>query len=217
MSRIRDAATLILIRDGREVLLGRRSAKHVFMPDRFVFPGGRVDPGDGRVPQPVKLRTAVEEKLTRGCTTHRAGALAMAAVRETFEETGLLLGHPCDSPPTTRSTHWRGFYSRGYVPALDCMDYVARAITPPGRVRRFDARFFLADAARAQGSLRGNGELEELAFVPLDEVQELPLAIVTSMLFELLREELRQNPESITTSQIPFLRSTRGAASLQDD
>jgi 8-oxo-dGTP pyrophosphatase MutT (NUDIX family) len=215
MSRIRDAATLILIRDGREVLLGRRSAKHVFMPDRFVFPGGRVDPGDGRVAQPVRLRAAVERKLTRGCTPHRAGALAMAAVRETFEETGLLLGHPSDQPPRTRSPHWRDFFGRGFVPALDCMDYVARAITPPGRVRRFDARFFLADASRAHGSLQGNGELEELAFVPLEQVQELPLAIVTSMLFELLQEELRQDPEATTTREVPFLREQRGKRNLQ--
>ncbi len=214
--RPRDAATLILVRDNTEVLLGLRSRKHVFMPHRFVFPGGAVDPGDGRVPRPVALREPVQKKLARGCSTHRGHALAMAAVRETWEETGLLLGRESNNPPQSRSPHWRDFYAQGLVPALDVLDYVARAITPPQRVRRFDARFFLADARHAQGELRGNGELEELAFVPLDEVHKLPLASVTAALLERLAPRLRRTSRNTVDDTVPLIRNVRGQHIIED-
>jgi 8-oxo-dGTP pyrophosphatase MutT (NUDIX family) len=151
-----------MVRDNREVLLGVRSAGHVFMPHMYVFPGGRVDAGDARVACPRKLRPEVLARLTASCSPARARALAMTAVRETFEETGLVLGHRVRTPPATRSAGWQPFFGAGFVPALDRMDYVARAITPPNEVRRYDARFFLVDADHMSGELRGNGELEDL-------------------------------------------------------
>ena len=147
----RDAATLIITRDDREVLLGVRTAHHVFMPHCYVFPGGRVDPGDSRVATPFQLRADVEAKLTESVTAARARGLAMAAVRETFEETGLILGAPTAQPLRTRSPHWQPFFATGMVPALDRLDYFSRAITPPNQVRRFDARFFTVDARYVSG------------------------------------------------------------------
>ena len=146
-SRPRDAATLLLLdRSSSEiqVLLGRRHRNHAFMPGKLVFPGGRTDPADGRVPVAANLPPEDEAKLVSGMgargTRHRAKALAMSAVRETYEEAGLLIGRREDF--STHHDDWAGFQEHKVAPSLDGLRYVARAITPPGRVRRFDTRFF---------------------------------------------------------------------------
>lgn len=206
--RPRDAATLIMIREQREVLLGVRNAHHVFMPHRYVFPGGRVDAGDARVPCPVGLPDTEEEKLLQSVGAPRARALAMAAVRETFEETGLILGRPHEDPPRSRSLHWQPFFRAGFVPALDKLHYFARAITPPGMVRRFDARFFITDARYAHGRLEGNGELGDLRWVPLTEVEALPLAPITELVLGLLTQHLV--PDSAKTTEAALYRELAG-------
>jgi 8-oxo-dGTP pyrophosphatase MutT (NUDIX family) len=188
--RPRDAATLIIIRDRREVLLGMRNARHVFMPHRYVFPGGGVDSGDARVACPIALPELAEQRLMQSTSKARARALAMAAVRETYEETGLILGARCQVPLRTRSPHWRAFYGAGFVPALDKLDYFARAITPPGMVRRFDARFFTVDANHVCGELDGNGELGDLHWVNLADIHTLQLAPITELVLHLLGQFL---------------------------
>ena len=188
--RPRDAATLIIVRDKKEVLLGVRNARHVFMPHRYVFPGGRVDAGDARVASPVALPPVVAEKLGISVSAPRARALAMAAVRETYEETGLILGARPRRPVQTRSPHWQAFFAQGFVPALDKLDYFARAITPPGMVRRFDARFFTVDARHMSGHLGGNGELGDLQWMALTDVGRLPLAPITELVLQLLAQTL---------------------------
>lgn len=206
--RPRDASTLIIVRDQREVLLGVRSSKHVFMPHMYVFPGGRVDAGDARVPSPVALRPEVEAKLTRSVSSARARALAMTAVRETFEETGLLLGHRSSVPLRTSSVHWKPFFELGLAPALDKLDYVARAITPPNNLRRFDARFFLVDARHVSGDLAGNGELEDLRWVDLKETHRLALSPITELVLGLLSDRLTGGKTD--KNNIPFYRELAG-------
>ena len=192
--RPRDAATLIIVKDQREVLLGLRSHKHVFMPHRYVFPGGRVDSGDSRVPSPMRLKPEVENKLLETTTAARARALGMAAIRETFEETGLIVGTEHHTSIRSRSKHWRPFFERGVVPALDKLEYFARAVTPPGRVRRFDARFFTVDARHVSGTLRSNGELEDLQWVPIEAATTFPVATITQAILELLQDKTGQVP-----------------------
>ena len=206
--RPRDAATLIVVRDKRQVLLGVRSAGHVFMPHKYVFPGGRVDPGDARVPCPRPLRKTVEAKLCRSVSRARARALAMAAVRETFEETGLVLGRKVSTPPLSRSPHWQPFFDLGVVPALDRLDYVARAITPPGRVRRYDARFFMVDAKHLSGELGGDGELEDLHWVSLDKASKLALSPITELVLNLLKRRITGEPAD--TDKVPFFHELNG-------
>ena len=78
-----------------------------------------------------------------GCAGHRriARALALAAIRETFEETGLAIGVPDHGAPGKPPPGaWSRFAATGVTPALDAIDFLAGAITPPGRPRRFDAR-----------------------------------------------------------------------------
>src|SRR3984957_3272873 len=161
--RPRDAATLILIERGRgkiRVLMGKRHEGHKFMPGKFVFPGGAVEPGDRRMTVAGALDAVVEAKLlarTRRTSPEFARALALAAIRETFEETGLALGvTDRGAPESPPAGGWTRFAATGVFPPLEGLDFLARAITPPGRVRRFDARFFVAEATliahRAEGA-----------------------------------------------------------------
>src|SRR3954447_25609305 len=145
--RPKDAATLILIdRFGRvpKVLLGKRNARHKFMPGKFVFPGGGVDASDKRMPVAHPLDKNAEARLVERFhkgSAIRARALALAAIRETCEETGLLLGihsNAADIP----TGPWMPFAQHNVLPDLSAVHFVGRAITPPGRPRRFDARFF---------------------------------------------------------------------------
>ncbi len=202
--RPQDAATLILLRRGRgepRVLMGQRSASHRFMPNLFVFPGGKVDAGDSRLRPPRDLHPAVLERLTRSCSPARARGLAMAAIRETWEETGLVVAER-DSPTLkTRSPRWREFLQYDANPCLDALQLVARAITPPYHHRRFDARFFMADAdviqVEPQGVLQGSGELLHLHWVSLEDARSLPLPEVTRMVLAEVQRRVRegQRPE----------------------
>lgn len=200
--RPKDAATLIIVRKDHSVLLGRRNAKHLFMPHRYVFPGGSVDAGDARVPCPVPMAKSVEQQLCRSVSAPRARAIAMAAVRETFEETGLILGRRRDPAPASRSPHWQPFFDTGFVPALDHLQYFARAITPPRMVRRFDARFFVCHAEYLSGDLAGNGELLHLHWVKLARASSLPLAPITQLVLELLAQHLDRGKTKTTEAAL---------------
>lgn len=198
-ARPRDAATLIIVRsDGRHprILMGQRSAGHKFMPNKFVFPGGKVDAGDGRLQPPHDLHPDVMARLTRGCSPTRARALAMAAIRETYEETGLVLGEPDTPTLKTRSPHWRDFLQYDVNPRLDSLHFIARAITPPYRKRRFDARFFMGDADLIQGDVHeapeGSGELLGIHWVTLKDAQALELPNITRVVLAEVERRLRE-------------------------
>ena len=212
--RPKDAATLILLRHSHgaaEVLLGQRNARHAFMPNRYVFPGGRVDAYDHRVRVASELRPEVRDRLERATTPARAHALAVAAVRETWEETGLLLAQPLRyGMSSTKRAPWDAFTERGLAPALDCLDYIYRAVTPPGRPRRFNARFFLADAANASGELAGDGELLDLRWVALDEALSLPIPQVTHLVLEEVRRIMDTRPDTPKNRPVPRFQTVNG-------
>lgn len=214
--RPRDAATLIIVRDGdveSEVLLGKRSPQHRFMPNKFVFPGGKVDTGDSRIKPPRDLHPAVLHRLSLGCSPARARALALAAVRETYEETGLIIGEP-DSPTLrSRSPHWGEFLRHDINPRLDVLHYVARAITPPYRNRRFDARFFMVDAKYIQGDIherpQGSGELLDLHWIALSRAQEIKeLPHITRAVLGELKQRLARKAGPETPG--PFVYTRHG-------
>jgi len=213
--RPRDAATLIIVRQGKkapEILLGCRDATHAFMPNRYVFPGGRVDLADGYVPHGTKLRPDVEHRLLHAATPTRAKALAIAAIRETFEETGLIIGKQAkQSFQGAVAEPWRGFLDAGYLPALDALDYIARAITPPGRPRRFNARFFMAEAdAITGGEIKSNGELGDIRWVRLDEAQQLPVPTITSLVLGEVARLLKEPPKRSRARRIPLFKTVHG-------
>ncbi|PZN96767.1 MAG: NUDIX hydrolase [Alphaproteobacteria bacterium] len=180
--RPRDAATLLVIRrDGPapRVLMGRRVRGHAFMPDKWVFPGGRIHPSDFRVATASDLHPDVAAPLARTCALPRARALAATAIRETFEETGLIVGSPGSA--ATRSGEWRDFLATGHLPDLAPLRFVARAITPPARTRRFDARFFTVDADHlvSLDPGAGSGELDEIAWFDWEAAAALDLPSIT--------------------------------------
>ena len=189
--RPRDAATLILVDrtgDAPKVLLGRRHHAHKFMPGKFVFPGGRVEPVDVRMAKAAHLDPRVEQRLMRNVkrpNSTRARALALAAIRETFEETGLLLGVRKDEAPATGKGTWAEIANAGVHPDLGDIHFIIRAITPPGRPRRFDTRFFTADASavvhRIEGVVGPDTELVELVWVPIAEAKRLDMPAVTGV------------------------------------
>jgi 8-oxo-dGTP pyrophosphatase MutT (NUDIX family) len=217
----RDAATLILVRRTGgvpEVLLGCRDARHAFMPNRYVFPGGRVDRADAHVPVASALRPEVDAKLRLAASPTRARALAVAAIRETYEETGLLLAGPlAGKTPAAVDTCWAGFLDRGLAPALDLLDIVARAITPPGRPRRFNARFFIADASRATGEIKSNGELGDIRWVGLDEARQLPLPTITGLILGEVGRLLKEPPQVGAPRLIPLFKTLHGKHLLLEE
>lgn len=206
--RPRDASTLILTREGRtgaEVLMGRRAPGHVFMAAKWVFPGGRIERADFSAKALGDLSSDVARRLEAEMPARRARALALTAVRETFEETGLILGRP--APVASVAGAWREYRRAGALPDLGALSYVARAITPPGRTRRFDARFFMADAAALlhPEPTAGSGELDEIAWLPLDEARTLDLPAITRFVLGEVSERLAQPDRPL-----PFVRMVRG-------
>jgi 8-oxo-dGTP pyrophosphatase MutT (NUDIX family) len=184
--RPKDAATLLVIRrDGPapRVLMGRRAKGHVFMAQKWVFPGGRLHPSDYRVAAASELGDDTARRLGQTApgprALGRARALATAAVRELFEETGLVLGAP--GAARTRSPEWRDFLATGHLPHLAPLSFVGRAITPPVRPRRFDARFFTVDAQHlvSLDPTAGCGELDEIAWFDWDAAAQLDLPSIT--------------------------------------
>lgn len=214
--RPKNAATVMIIRRDAakpRVLMGKRHGGHSFMPDRWVFPGGRIDRGDFTAPSATELLPEVETKLAmtaRHASPQLPRALAMAAIRETFEEAGLLLARKAPSRPGTGG--WREFLEAGALPDLAALDYVARAITPPYRPRRFDARFFMAEADALLSLERRPdcGELDEIEWVDLDEALALDLPNITRFVVAEIAERL-----STGARPIPFMRFLNGARRLE--
>lgn len=192
--RPKDAATLILVDRSSttpKVLLGKRHHKHVFMPGKFVFPGGRAEPNDRLMPIAKALHGHVEKQLMRQVvrpSAVKARALALAAIRETFEETGLLLGAKHDNGAKVPDGPWTDFAKAGFYPDLSVLHFIARAITPPRRPRRFDTRFFSVDASsiahRIENVVHPEAELVELAWVPIAEARNLDMPTITNVVLQ---------------------------------
>ncbi|MFO1141137.1 MAG: NUDIX hydrolase [Amaricoccus sp.] len=186
---VRDAATLILVRrtpEGPQVLMGQRGGGAAFMPEKFVFPGGAVDPDDRMIDGDAGPDPATARRLAVDADPALVRALPRAAVRELWEETGLMLGrHDPAAAARAVPSGWRGFFAAGLVPDTGALRFVFRAVTPPGRPRRFDARFFLADArglAGAHDDFAGaGGELAHLQWLGLAAARRLSLPFITEV------------------------------------
>jgi 8-oxo-dGTP pyrophosphatase MutT (NUDIX family) len=177
---LRAAATVVLWRkagSGHEVLMGQRGAGAAFMPSKYVFPGGAVDPGDDVAPLPMAATCAQRLRAMCDDTAPTPSALAAAALRELHEETGLVI------TPTS-------------APALR---FVFRAITPPGRPRRFDARFFLVDSQHLAGApddfSSAGDELSHLHWIGLTEARALDLPFITEVVLAEVTASLRGAPD----------------------
>lgn len=214
-----DAATLIIIdRKGRQpkVLMGKRHGGHKFMPGKFVFPGGRIEAPDRSMSVVGALHPRAEQTLMARVTRpspQRSRALALAAIRETFEETGLLLGtKEYGAPEKAPIGAWASFRERSVFPDLEALQVVGRAITPPGRIKRFDTRFFAVDrtaiADEVEGAVGPESELVELTWVTIDKAMALDLPPITAVLLGELRARIDAGffPEL----PVPFFYQKRG-------
>ena len=194
----RDAASLLLLEEGAggtSVLMGRRPPASSFIPDAFVFPGGKVDPEDRHVPCPFPLEPDTAGAVQSGASVSisTARALANAAIRETYEETGLLVARPADFRASVAGS-WREFEERGLAPDQAALVAIGRAITPSVSPVRYHARFFVARATRARGALRANDELLDLGWYPIEEALRLPIIDVTRLMLEETQRWIR-SPE----------------------
>lgn len=190
----RDAATLMLIdRAGPEpkVLLGRRHDAHKFMPGKFVFPGGRIEALDRAMSAETELHPDTQAKLlvrVPDPSAEVARGFALAAVREMAEETGLLLGKKRDTAPSVPGDIWAEFAKAQVHPDLAHIHFIARAITPPKRPKRFDTRFFTADATaiahKIEGIISPDAELVELVWIPIAQAAQLDMPTVTGVVLE---------------------------------
>ena len=198
--RPRDSATLILIdraHDVPKVLLGRRHERHRFLPGKFVFPGGRIEPADRLMAVSAALHDRHLARLmlrTKRPSLAKAASFALAAVRETYEETGLMIGIPSANPVPVPPGVWEAFAKAGILPDLSQIHFIARAITPPKRPLRFDSRFFAADVAtiarREDGFVGPDKELVELVWLPLNEARKLDMPGITAVVLEELQDRI---------------------------
>ncbi|MCK8463874.1 NUDIX hydrolase [Aliiroseovarius sp. S1339] len=208
---IRDAATVILIRDKTtrpQVLMGQRGAKAAFMPNKFVFPGGALDAEDAQVPLAEKGAEPCLTRLGEHADPSISSALLVTAIRELWEETGQILGAPGDWPCKVPDG-WEEFAKAGYIPSALGMAFVFRAITPKGRPRRFDARFFAVDADELRTDIddfsRASDELSHLQWIPLDDVRRFDLPFITEVV---LAEIVGNLPELGAPAQVPFFNNS---------
>lgn len=220
--RPRDAATLIIVEataDGPRILMGRRRDDVVFMPGKYVFPGGRVDREDRLIDSADDLAPAEIARLMhdmKGSVSEaRARAIALAAVRETWEEAGLIIGTPhgaAGGSPGARSPSWASFLALGYRPRLSPLKLFARAITPPGRPRRYDTRFFCVEAtAIAHRAGINDGELSGLHWMSLDDARALDVPHITRVILEDLTDRLRLGPLSSGEAPVPYYHHKNGS------
>lgn len=213
----RHAASLVLTRKRAgvtQILMGRRPSRAAAFPEAYVFPGGRVDRADAAITPaaPLSAQTLNDLCTRGGCTPVMARALATTAIRETFEETGLLIAAPGDVG--THDGAWAQFTEQGLAPAHDRLRFLGRAITPTSAPRRFHARFFLADGEDVLGEVRSNGELDALDWYPIEDALELPTIDVTQFILKELaaaeRGHIRDAPFFRYRRNRPLAKSADG-------
>ena len=182
----RDAATVVILRTaadgaGVETLMLRRTAAMKFAPGAYVFPGGSVDPADYGAEVGWHGPSPAEFGARLGASAEVARALVCAAVRETFEESGVLLaGGPGSSLAVPAGPSWDEdraalaagtltlaelLSRRGLVLRADLLVPWARWVTPEGEPRRFDARFFAAALPDGQQAVGHEAEAEHVAWL----------------------------------------------------
>ena len=190
------------------------------MPNKFVFPGGRLDLVDQRLQVRGELHSAVLTRLRKATrkevTDRKLRGLALAAIRETFEETGLIIGRQTLARCRTRHPIWLQYFHHGVEPPLESLDFIARAITPAYRTRRFDTRFFMVHDEFIYGDpehvAEASGELNEIHWLTFAKARELDLPAVTRWAIDIVEERLHFSREAQLEQAAPFVRFSRGKA-----
>lgn len=191
------AATLVVLRGcagKQQILMGKRSARHDFMPNVYVFPGGRVERADSIAPAHDRLNARTHKILTAAMTPARAHACVLAAIRETFEETSLVLGKASPALPyAVNDPTWKAFHKLGFLPTINDIEVFGRAITPPHRNKRFDTWFFVVklDKEAGQRPCKASAELVEIGWYNFQECKALETHHATQMMLQELEAHLK--------------------------
>lgn len=193
----RNAASIVVVRgqhDDPDVLVGRRPSTARFMPDVWVFPGGAVEEDDFRIDSPYGLRDDVTARLTRTAETDLAHALAWTALREMREETGLILGKEGAHEVSAECEAQTAYRAAGLAPDFSALDYLMRACTPEYQPIRFNTRFFIADGDETSGEIWQTSELEEIRWVPLNDLPDMKIAGITGIVIDQAQQYWRERP-----------------------
>lgn len=206
-----DAASILLLdRSGPSVrvLVGRRSSKHVFMPDVYVFPGGRRDPADRHITIAGPLNPLASMRLAvragSRCSDSRLRALGVAALRELYEEAGIAVGLPLASSADG---------DLPFRPDLSQLRFLARAITPAGMVRRFDTRFFtlfVDEAGVDPAGATASHELEDLRWVDIFDHKGIEMPDITVLILEELQKSIQEDNSLPFGRAVPLYRNRHG-------
>lgn len=218
--RPKEAATLIVVRQAKQpkVLMGKRAATHKFMPNKFVFPGGRLDAIDQRLQVPKNLNAPVMKRLRKetrkSVSDNKLRGLALAAIRETYEETGLIIGRPTKKKLSTGDKVWQSYFDHGVEPPLDQMDFIARAVTPTYRTRRFDTRFFMVYDefihTDPETMDKASGELLDLHWLTLKEARKLDLPAITRSVIDMVEARMQHDRRAQFKQPAPYVRFVNG-------
>jgi 8-oxo-dGTP pyrophosphatase MutT (NUDIX family) len=198
--RLRDAATLLVLDASGatpKLLMGQRHHGLKFMPGKFVFPGGRVEPQDYLASIGTRMPAPIRAKLLRHLSgsphPQRAHAMVHAALRETQEETGIVIGKGARTGDREGTADFEGF-------AL-----LARAITPAGRPRRFDTRFFVVSADRiTERTAIVDGEFIAVEWFTIPEARQQDLPSITRMILEDLDARISAGGVGDPHAPVPF-------------
>ena len=188
------------------------------MPNKFVFPGGKLDVVDQRLRVRGELHSAVLNRLRKATrkevTDRKLRGLALAAIRETFEETGLIIGRETTERCATGHPIWIQYFGHGVEPPLESMDFIARAITPAYRTRRFDTRFFMIHDEFIHGDpehiAQASSELNEIHWLTFAEARALDLPAVTRWAIDIVEQRLQLTRDAQLEQAAPLMRFSRG-------
>jgi len=195
-ARPRLASTIVLYtgtRQNPKILMGQRSSRNDFMPSVYVFPGGRVDRSDSFAPFDGDLSARTERVLETAYGPRKARACVLAAIRETWEETGLMFGRPAKWSKNVNDPSWDAFRQADILPDLSDIEVFGRAITPPHRHKRYDTWFFIHKFGGDISSIADSGELSNVGWYSWNEIETLKMQRATTMMLAVVKDYLRSD------------------------
>ncbi len=188
----RIASTIVLTcgpKNNPKILMGQRSSRHDFMPSVYVFPGGRVDRADSYAPYAGDLSPRTETILEAAYNPRKARAVVLASIRETLEETGLMIGQEAEINRNINHITYDLFRQAGQLPDISDIEVFGRAITPPHRHKRYDTWFFIKDLdCKVPPPINDSHELLNVGWFTFEEIQELELQRATRMMLQVLKD-----------------------------
>jgi len=216
--RPKKASSIVLVKGApgeEEIVMGKRNKALKFMPGALVFPGGRVDRGDSRIVAADQLDAITREKLNTNMvgkvSPKSAHGLAIAAIRELCEETGLLVGKTSQTPPKHKD--WAVFSQNNMAPSINPLRLLARAVTPPGVHRRFDTWFFVMRLEEQhlvpEEGFISSGELEDLQWIKPEDAMRHDTREITRVILVELMNRLKQDPELTADFPAPSYETRR--------